>query len=153
MKTRNGFTLIEILVVVVLLGVLAGIVVPKFSSATLESQTTVLRRDLQTVRTQIALYQHYHNGALPAGPGETEEDFVRRMTKQTDLAGDPGTEFGPYMLRVPINPFTSSNTVRIGGVPAGADTHAWRFDPNSGGFQSDDNFDGDDDGRLDHLAF
>jgi general secretion pathway protein G len=153
MKTRTGFTLIEILIVVVILGVLAAIVVPKFSSATSDSQISVLRKNLQTVRAQIGLYKHHHNETLPADVGETGEDFIRRMTATTDQEGNDGVAFGPYLERVPTNPFTSTRTVRVGGVPAGANTHAWRFDPNTGQFQSDDNYDRDNDGQPDHITF
>lgn len=152
MKAGTGFTLIEILIVVVILGVLAAIVVPKFSSATADTQLSVLHQDLQAIRAQIGLYKHHHNEALPAAVGETGDDFERRMTSETDINGGAGVQFGPYMERVPINPFTKSNTVRVGGVPAGANTHAWRFDPNTGSFQSDDNYDGDGDGHPDHFS-
>lgn len=152
MKARAGFTLIEILILVVILGVLASIVVPRFSSATSDTQLSVLHHDLQAIRAQIGLYKHHHNEMLPAEPGDTGEDFERRMTTETDMNGDAGVQFGPYMERVPINPFTKTNTVRVGGVPAGANTHAWRFDPNSGAFQSDDDFDYDGDGEADHTS-
>lgn len=153
MTRKSGFTLIEILIVMTILGVLAATVVPKFSSAALDSRTSVLRQDLQAVRGQIGLYRHHHNEALPAAMGETGEDFARRMTTRTDRNGEEGTEFGPYMQRIPINPFTSTRTVRVGGMPAGANTHAWRFDPETGWLQSDDNFDGNNDGEADHVSF
>ncbi len=51
----GGFTLVEILIVVVILGVLAAIVIPQFSTATSEANLNTLLGNLQTVRSQIQL--------------------------------------------------------------------------------------------------
>jgi len=153
MKTENGFTLMEILVVVVLLGILAVIVVPQFSSATMQAQVSALRKDLQTVRKQIELYEQQHNENRPAATGETGNDFEQRMTTQTDADGAPGTDYGPYIERMPTNPFNNLDTVRVGGAPAGINAQGWRFDPATGQFQADDGYDGDSDGVPDHAAF
>jgi len=152
MKTTDGFTLIEILVVVVLLGILAAIAIPQFSSAAMEAQTSALRKDLQTVRKQIELYEQHHNENGPATVGETGDDFERRMTTQTDAAGAVGTDYGPYLERMPTNPFNKLDTVRIGGAPAGINTQGWRFNPATGQFQADDAYDGDSDGVADHAS-
>jgi general secretion pathway protein G len=143
MNARRGFTLAEILIVVVILGVLAAIVIPQFSSATNDAQVSSLRSNLLAVRKQIELYKHHHDERLPASGGEETADFLRRMTTQTDINGDVGTDFGPYLERIPVNSFNQLNTVRVGGAAAGANTHGWRFDPATGVFQSDSDYDGD----------
>jgi general secretion pathway protein G len=153
MKPSSGFTLVEILVVVVVLGVLAAIVVPQFSSATIEAQSSSLRRDLQVVRKQVELYRHHHNDDAPAFTGETNDDFARRLTAPTDVNGAPGADYGPYLQRIPMNPFNKLDTVRIGGADAGTGSHGWRFDPVTGEFQSDDDYDGDGDTTPDHIDF
>ena len=68
---KGGFTLIEILVVVVLLGILAAVVVPHFSGAGAETGTAALATDLRRVRSQIELYKFHHNDQLPAAPEAT----------------------------------------------------------------------------------
>jgi len=138
MKAQKGFTLVEILIVVVILGILAAIVIPQFTEASTEAKTSSLCTDLQTVRSQIELYKIQHNDKLPAAAGETGEDFERRLTQQTDINGDAGTDYGPYLQKLPTNPFNGMKTVRIDGAPAGANTHGWRFDTNNGNFQADD---------------
>ena len=135
---RAGFTLVEILVVVVILGILAAIVVPQFSGAGTETRTSALSVDLRRVRSQIELYKFQHNEQLPAATGETAADFERRMTSQTDANGNAGTDFGPYLQRIPVNPFSDLTTVRIDGAAAGANTDGWRFDTIKGAFQADD---------------
>ena len=60
------------------------------------------------------------------------------MTGKTDIGGDVGADYGPYMNKVPENPFNDLATVREDGVAAGANTHGWRFDTTTGEFQADD---------------
>ncbi len=65
-KSRNqGFTLVEILIVVVILGILAAIVVPQFTNASQEALKSSLRTQLQTVSSQIELYRVQNAGQLP----------------------------------------------------------------------------------------
>ncbi|MHC4292957.1 MAG: type IV pilin protein, partial [Planctomycetota bacterium] len=55
MKAKKGFTLVEILIVVVILGILAAIVIPQFTDASTEAKISSLRSDLQMMRSQIEL--------------------------------------------------------------------------------------------------
>lgn len=151
MKTRGGFTLVEILVVVTILGVLAAILIPQYKSSTNDAKHAALTGNLHIIRKQIELYKIQHNGVLPAGVGDTGADFSRRMLVKTDGEGAAGTRFGPYLQRVPVNEFNNRCTVRVGGVAAGANTDGWRFDPQTAEFQADDNYDGTGDGVPDHT--
>jgi general secretion pathway protein G len=152
MSTKRGFTLVELMIVVALLGILAAIVIPQFGSNTSEAKTSALNSNLTAVRKQIELYRYHHQEQLPALLGETGDDFSRRMTTKTDALGYAGAQFGPYFLRMPANPFNDLDTVRIGNAAAGANTHGWRLDPATGQFQADDNIDANRDGVLDHVG-
>lgn len=152
MLTKRGFTLVEILIVVSILGILAAIVIPQYQSNTGEAQYACLRSNLHAVRKQIELYKIHHNGALPAAVGDNSDDFIRRMTDKTDVSGDPGGSLGPYLERMPANVFNKSSTVRIGDPAAGANIDGWRFDPLTGVFQADDGADRDGDGVPDHVS-
>ena len=136
--SKNGFTLVEILVIVVLLGILAAIIVPQFTGASNETRTSALLTNLRRVRTQIEFYKFQHNEQLPAVTGETSNDFIRRMTSKTDAAGNVGNDFGPYMQSIPVNPFNDLSTVRIDGGAAGSNSDGWKFDTTTGTFQADD---------------
>ena len=153
MNARNGFTLVEILIVVTILGVLAAIVVPQFSSASSDAQLSSMCVNLQALRKQIELYKHHHNDTLPAATGESSDDFTRRLTTETDANGDPGVSFGPYVERIPMNPYNRLNTVCVGGDAAGANTDGWRFDPATGRIQADDDYDASGDGTPDHIDY
>src|SRR5437868_4840092 len=54
-KTNRGFTLVEILIVVIILGILAAIVIPQFANASSDARLTNLRTSLANVRNQIEI--------------------------------------------------------------------------------------------------
>ena len=123
---KSGFTLVEILIVVVILGILAAIVIPQFSQASLEARESSLISNLQTIRSQIEFYKIQHLEVLP-----TVANFDTVMTTVTDINGaawvdqaTSGTAYGPYMRAIPDNPFSNGNTVD--GV---ADD--WLYTPNA----------------------
>ncbi len=153
MQIKRGFSLVEVLVVVSLIGILAAIVVPKFQTNTSEARVACLKSNLHAIRKQIELYKIQHNGALPAEVGDTGNDFIRRMTTATDVSGAAGGPLGPYLERMPTNVFNNRNTVRIGDPAAGANTDGWRYDPFSNVFQADSSDDTDGNGEPDHLTF
>ena len=70
MRTRRttGFTLVEILIVVVILGILAAIVIPQFTSASQEAVKGALQSQLQTIDSQLELYRVRNQGAFPTLP-------------------------------------------------------------------------------------
>jgi general secretion pathway protein G len=85
MKAKSGFTLVEILIVVVILGILAAIVIPQFTDASTEAKTSSLASNLQMLRAQIELYKIQHNDNPPSGVGST---FVNQMTTFSDVSGN-----------------------------------------------------------------
>ncbi len=106
----KGFTLVEILIVVVILGILAAIVIPQFTNASESAKYSNLTSQLQTVRSQIALYQNQHNDAFPdLSSGWTQLTGETEIDGTTPEAGD--FTYGPYLQKVPNNPFTDSSAV------------------------------------------
>lgn len=105
-----GFTLVEILVVVLILAVLAAIVIPRFTSATEQGRDSTLRMDLSRVRQALEVYKQEHNGEYPTDAST----LTAQLTQKTDASGDtaaPNPHFGPYFQRMPKNPFNESATV------------------------------------------
>src|SRR5712671_3629272 len=62
---KSGFTLVEILIVVIILGILAAIVIPQFTNASQDARESSLLSQLQTLRSQIELYKLQHKDKLP----------------------------------------------------------------------------------------
>ena len=126
MRAKSGFTLVEILIVVVILGILAAIVIPQFTDASTEAKTSSLMSDLQTMRSQIALYKIQHNDDPPS-----LANIVAQLTGTTDVDGAAsGTDFGPYLQKIPTEPFSNSSTITAAG------TDGWNYDETDGSFEA-----------------
>jgi general secretion pathway protein G len=128
MRAKSGFTLVEILIVVVILGILAAIVIPQFTDASEQAKESSLVSDLQTMRSQIELYKIQHNGFLP---GEGTATIEQAITGLTDIDGvvaaAPGTGvYGPYLQKLPKNPFTDGRG--INGAAADGSVQGWTLD-------------------------
>ena len=99
----GGFTLVEILIVVVILGILAAIVVPQFTNASLSARQNSLQSVLQTVRSQIEMYKAQHADVLP--------NLVTDWTPFTQTSLYAGNIYGPYMQSIPVNPMNGLSGV------------------------------------------
>ena len=130
MRARSGFTLVEILIVVVILGILAAIVIPQFTNASEQAKESSLVSDLQTMRSQIELYKAQHKGVVPGttGTSTTPEQALTGLTTINGAHADaPGDGvYGPYMQKLPKNPFTDGRG--INGVEADGSPQGWTLD-------------------------
>lgn len=138
MKSKSGFTLVEILIVVVILGILAAIVIPQFTEASTEAKTSSLCTDLQTMRSQIELYKIQHNDNLP---GSGTASFTEALTGKTTIAGAVSTDpndFGPYIQQIPKNQFNNLSTIEEGTGSPGGGNAGWYFNTSTGAFHADD---------------
>ena len=137
MRNKKGFTLVEILIVVVILGILAAIVIPQFSDASTQSKLSSSRTSLASLRSQIQLYKIQHNDAPPTLTGFQLDETAPgtgQMTGETEptaagTAGDDsGNEVGPYIQMVPFNPWNQSQTI----ADADAAGVGWVYDEDTG---------------------
>ena len=134
-RNNKGFTLVEILIVVIILGILAAIVIPQFTAASSDARNSALTSDLQTLRSQLQLYKIQHNDSYPSDLGSVGTDatkFVAQLTSKTNADGTTsGTPtLGPYLQKMPTNAFVTSGTsIKIGtAAVAGDGTSGWYFD-------------------------
>ena len=128
-SVKSGFTLVEILIVVIILGILAAIVIPQFTNASQDARESSLLSQLQTLRSQIELYKLQHKDKLPnlvgGGPGNVTN--WNPLTTKTDADGvlsAASDAFGPYMQSAPTNPVNGLSNVVDGDsalVAAAAD--------------------------------
>ncbi|QDT94922.1 prepilin-type N-terminal cleavage/methylation domain-containing protein [Gimesia aquarii] len=121
---RAGFTLVEVLIVVVILGILAATVLPQFTSASTDAKESSFLQDLQTLRGQIQLYKYQHAGKYPADGSTDTDDFRNALLLSSDKDGTTGAvgtkPFGPYLIgNIPPNPFTGGSGIMIVSDVAG----------------------------------
>lgn len=113
-QARKAFTLIEILIVVVILGILAAIVIPQFTDAADQANVASMKSQLQTLRSQIELFRI--------------QDTVG-YTAWDPIAAAAGAEWDPlisgdYLQAAPRNPITGSTA--MDAAPAVDGGWVWR---------------------------
>jgi type II secretory pathway pseudopilin PulG len=132
-RNDQGFTLVEAMIIIIVLGVLATVVVPQFSKANTDVKLSAMTTNLQAVRSQIQRYQTEHEGRLPS-----IANFAEEMTMATDWAGNtapPGTagyDYGPYFRSIPKNPYTGGATIGQGETG----TSDWYYNHKTGQFRA-----------------
>jgi len=154
MRQARAFTLVEILIVVVLLGILAAIVIPAIGKSATGARETTLAMNLNLLRRFIPVYTSQHREIAPgypngnAGAAPTEQAFVDQAMLSSNAGGETAARgtadypYGPYLSKIPANPFNSKDTVQVlgggEGFPAAADdSHGWIYKPATGEIRSD----------------
>src|SRR5688572_23114811 len=101
---RGGFTLIEVLMVVMALAIIAGIVVPQVTSVMDDARNAALLKDLREFTFAIERYRMDHHGGPP---DIIQDEKLVQLLQPTDADGNIGTgpqySYGPYLLTVPRN--------------------------------------------------
>ena len=101
-KRQSGFTLIEILIVVIILGILAAIVIPQFTSASDDAKLSAVKSTVSSVQAQLELYK-FQTGGTPAA---TSFWALLGTTTVVD-----GKTFGPWISSAAVNPFSNGSSV------------------------------------------
>src|SRR5262245_63991409 len=92
---ERGFTLIELMIVVAIIGILAAIAIPLYSNVTQKSRIARVQADLRALASAVTMYQAHMDGGLPAGLGD--------LTIAGVVNGS-GAKAGPFMSKVPNPP-------------------------------------------------
>ena len=164
-KAQQGFTLVELLIVVIILAILAAIIVPQFTAATDDATQSAYDTNIANIRAAIDLYRQQHNeypGAVIATGGTCvngaavttgavgPEAFIAQLRNYTNAAGEACTgtdpnefKYGPYLKDdLPANPLGTNNDLTVVtdgvlGLSSGS-TGGWRFDSVTGEFIGDE---------------
>ncbi len=127
-QRNSGFTLVELIIVVVILGILAALAIPQFGTSTKDANESTLKGDLAILRNAVNLYYHEHNSTWPGavktdGSGtatvalDNPVAYVNQMLYFTDKFGkvslvqDALYPYGPYLMAMPDNPLAAAASV------------------------------------------
>ncbi|MFO1380668.1 MAG: type II secretion system major pseudopilin GspG [Chitinivorax sp.] len=129
---QRGFTLIEIMVVIVILGVLAALVVPKIMSRPDEARAVAAKHDISALMQALKLYK-LDNGSYP-----TTEQGLKALTQKPTVAPVPNNwKTGGYLDKLPQDPWGRDFQYLSPGVKGEVDVFSFGADGAPGGEGAD----------------
>ena len=131
-RAQRGFTLIEIMVVVVILGILAALVVPQIISRPDEARVAKARQDIRAIESALKLYR-LDNFQYP-----TTEQGIQALVEKPGIQPEPKNwKPGGYLDRVPQDPWGNNYRYRNPGEHGEIDVYSLGRDNRPGGEGAD----------------
>ena len=149
-KRSRGFTLVELIIVIIIIGIIATLAIPQFIDSTVDAQEATLLGDLAVMRNAINLYYHQHSSTYPGAVKEDGTgDVTNQLAQYTDADGKTSATldralypFGPYLMTgLPDDPVAVTGS-DIDGVTVTSDagvltaddepTTGWKYSKLSG---------------------
>ena len=125
---QTGFTLIEIMVVIVILGILATLVLPKIMGRPDEARTVAARQDIASIMQALNLYR-LDNNRYP-----TTEQGIQALVKAPVTEPIPGNyKQGGYLSKLPIDPWGTPYQFLSPGINGEIDVLSFGADKKAGG--------------------
>jgi general secretion pathway protein G len=129
-RLPRGFTLVEIMVVVVILGILAALIVPRVVGRTDEARAVAAKQDVAAIMQALKLYR-LDNGRYPT----TEQGIAALVTKPQ---GEPvPANWQKYLDKIPRDPWGNAYQYLSPGVRGDIDVFSLGADKQPGGSGSD----------------
>lgn len=131
-KASRGFTLIEIMVVVVIMGVLAALVVPKLMGRADDARITAAKQDIATMMQALKLYK-LDNQRYPT----TEQGLQALIARPSSGPAAPNWKSGGYIEKLPKDPWGGQYQYLSPGVRGEVDIFSYGADGQPGGAGTD----------------
>ena len=128
LRRARGFTLIEVMVVIVILGILAALVVPKVMSRPDEARIVAAKQDIQAIKQALKLYR-LDNITYPT----TEQGLQALVTMPTNQPIPPNWKTGGYLDRLPKDPWGQDYQYLNPGQHGEVDIFSFGADSTQGG--------------------
>lgn len=125
---QRGFTLIEIMVVLVILGILGALVVPKLMGRADDARVTAARQDISTLMQALKLYR-LDNQRYPT----TEQGLQALVSKPTSGPAANGWKTGGYVDKLPNDPWGGPYQYLSPGIRGEVDVFSYGADGQPGG--------------------
>jgi general secretion pathway protein G len=125
---RKGFTLIEVMVVVVILAILAALIVPKIMGRPDEARAVAARQDIATIVQALRLYR-LDNTRYPT----TEQGLAALVARPTVAPAAPNWKAGGYLERLPRDPWGNPYLYLNPGIRGEIDVFSYGADGAAGG--------------------
>jgi prepilin-type N-terminal cleavage/methylation domain-containing protein len=108
-QRRAGFSLIELVIVAVIIGIVAAIAIPRIGTSSAAANEAAFKSNLSLLREAIDRYAADHTGAFPTcdALGGNKTTIMLQLTQYTDDAGNYSAskssthQFGPYLREIP----------------------------------------------------
>lgn len=124
----RGFTLIEILVVIVIMGILAALVVPKLMTRPDEARAVAAKHDIMTLLQALKMYR-LDNARYPS----SEQGLQALVTKPSGTPAPSNWKAGGYIERLPRDPWGGSYQYLSPGAQGEIDVFSFGADGVAGG--------------------
>lgn len=133
---KKGFTLVELMIVVSIIGIMAGIALPLFQDYMIDARESAAKDNLHNFRNVIEVYAAKHNDAPPGYPGDDRSSLpdMLNLLLQLRVSG--------LLSDLPKNPFNKQKLIKVidneTDMPAGASgENGWIYKPSTRQFRID----------------
>jgi general secretion pathway protein G len=127
-RRASGFTLIEILVVIVILGILAALIVPRVMDRPDQARVVAARSDIAAIMSALKLYR-LDNGAYPSA-----DQGLAALTKKPERGEIPRNwKAGGYLEKLPVDPWGIEYLYLNPGIRGEVDVFSLGADRKPGG--------------------